>query len=453
VSVHIPQPNAGLAQPVTVADLHAYFEDAARSPDGFRVGAEFEKYAVEPGSGRALSYHEPGGIHDILAALAPRSGYSPLFNKAGYLTALLRDGATISLEPGGQLELSTAPAVHLDDIAGQFYTHLDELRAVCDPGRVTLLAAGVTPLCPVEHIPLMPRVRHQIMARYLPERSPTALHMMKATASTQCTFDFADEGDAARKFTTALTLGPIVNALWGNAPLYVGARTGHVSYRGHVWQKMDPDRSGLLPELLADGFTFERWVTYLLDVPMMFTCVGGHYRPAGGRTFRDFLETGSEGYFPTLADWEVHLTTVFPEVRLKKFLEVRGADAVAGPLALCVPALWKGLLYDEISLNAAAELAEEICPDDLPGLFESAHRLGLAASYGGRTLSAWCRELVHLAADGLRRQALRGGHADERGYLNPAFDVLERGRSPGAEFLANGPTDAAAIVRWFSYVD
>jgi glutamate--cysteine ligase len=216
---------------------------------------------------------------------------------------------------------------------------------------------------------------------------------------------------------------------------------------------MDPDRSGLLADVLADGFMFERWVQYLLDVPMMFTCIDGHYRQAGGRTFRDFLRSGYEGYYPTVADWEVHLTTVFPEVRLKRFLEVRGADAVAGPLALSVPALWKGLLYDDISLNVAADLAEEVRPEELPRVFESAYHAGLAAEYGGRPLSVWCRELVDLAADGLRRQAERGAHPDERGYLDAAYEVLERRRSPGAEYLAHGPTDAAAVVRWFSYDD
>ncbi len=451
MSVHIPKQDAGATQPVTVADLHAYFEDAAKAPDAFRIGAEFEKFAVETQTGRALSYDEPGGIRDLLAALAERFDWQPHFNNAGYLTALLRDHATVSLEPGGQIELSTAPAVHVGAIADQFRNHLDELRSVSDANRVTLLAAGVTPLCPVERIPLMPRVRHSIMARYLPERSPTALHMMKTTASTQCTFDFADESDAARKFTAALKLGPLVNALWGNAPLYDARRTGHVSYRGHIWQQMDSDRSGLLPDLLADGFTFERWVLYLLEVPMMFTCVGGDYRPAGGRTFRDFVDTGLDGYFPTLADWEIHLTTVFPEVRLKKFLEVRGADAVAGPLALSVPALWKGLLYDEASLDAASELADGIRPHDLPRLFETAYRQGLGADFAGRPLSAWCRELLDLAAEGLRRQAEWAGYADERRYLDPAFAVLERGRSPGAEFLAHGPAgDVAAVVRWFA---
>jgi glutamate--cysteine ligase len=444
--------DATAAQPVAVADLHAYFHEAAKAPTDFRVGAEFEKFAVETATGRALTYAEPGGIRAILSGVADCFHWQRHVNEAGHLTGLVRDGATVSLEPGGQVELSTAPAIHIGQIAAAFRHHLDDLRAVSDPCRVDWIAAGVTPLCPIEAISLMPRSRHQIMARYLPQRSPTALHMMKATASTQCSFDYADEEDAARKFTTALKLGPIVNALWGNAPLYNGQRTGHVSYRGHIWRSMDPDRSGLLTDLLADGFSLEGWVEYLLDVPMMFTHLGGHYQAAGSSTFRDFMQTGQDDRFPTLADWELHLTTVFPDVRLKKFLEVRGADAVAGPLALSVPALWKGLLYDEISLDAAELMAEEIPVTDLAPLFEIAYRSGLAAEYEGRRLSAWCRDLVDLAAAGLQRQAELRGHSHERRYLDPAYEVLERGRSPGAEFLAHGPTDdPAAVVRWFAY--
>ena len=401
-----------------------------------------------------MTYDEPGGIRDILQALSDRFDWTPFVNEAGYLTALIRGQATISLEPGGQVELSTAPALHVGAIADELDGHLAELRAVADPERVAWLAAGVSPLCRAEDIPLGPRVRHAVMAEYLPQRSPTALEMMKATASTQAAFDFGDEADAVAKFSLTLTLSPLVNALWANAPLYGGRRTGCVSYRGWIWQHMDPDRSGLLTPLLADGLSFARYVDYLLDVPMLFTRFGGRYQPAGGRTFRDFLQEGLDGRFPSLADWELHLTTVFPEVRLKGFLEVRGADACARPLALAVPAFWKGLLYDADTLADATELARSIRVGDLPGLFEAAYRTGLATWYAGRTLRDWCADLARLASDGLRRQAERLGHLDERPFLEPVFTVLDRGRSPGSEYLTHGPADPAdpdAVVRWFAY--
>ena len=221
------------------------------------------------------------------------------------------------------------------------------------------------------------------MAAYLPTRSATALHMMKATASTQVTFDYADEADAGRKFGAALALGPVVNALFANAPMYAGAATGYVSYRGHIWHGMDADRSGLLADLLAGELTFARWVQLVLDVPLLLLTDGDALRPAPGVTFRQFLKVGIDGRFPTRHDWDVHLSTMFTEARLKTFLEVRGADATPAPLALAVPAVWKGLLYDVDALAAATELARHFKPEELRPLSEAASRVGLAPNIGG----------------------------------------------------------------------
>ncbi len=323
-----------------------------------------------------------------------------------------------------------------------------------DPDRVAFLACGVQPFIKAEQIALMPRPRHAVMAQYLPPRSSTAHQMMRATASIQATFDYADEADAARKFTTALKLGPILNTLWANGPVYAGKRTGTMTDRGRIWQNMDADRSGLLLPLLTDGFSFERWIEYILDVPMLFLLIDGRYHPAGRRTFRAFLDDGIDGRFPTMDDWELQLTTVFPEVRLKKFLEVRGADAVPQPLAVSVPALWKGLLYDAETLAAAADLADAISPKEMPALYETAYKKGLATEFQGRTLAAWCNELTTLAAEGLTRQAEDFGIPDERPYLDPIFAILERGQSLGAEFghsfSEHGPA-TEKMVRWFEY--
>lgn len=365
---------------------------------------------------------------------------------------LTRGGASVSLEPGGQVEFSSPPVRHVGELAAECHRHRDEVRAVVDPDRVAWVAAGVTPFTRVEDLPPPIRRRHAVMAEYLPAKCPMAAHMMKATASTQAAFDYADEADAVRKFAVALTLGPVVNAIWGNSPLYDGTPTGWASYRGRVWVGMDPDRSGLLPHLLADGLSFDRWVGYLLDVPMLFTVRDGGYHAAGGRTFRDFLCHGIDGRFPTLADWEVHLTTVFPEVRLKQFLEVRGADANPALLALAVPAIWKGLLYDPNALAAAEQIARHFLPADLPGVFEAAARHGLAAEHGGHTLLAWAGELADIAADGLRHQAERSGLPDERPFLDPVFVILYRGTSPGSEaltvFTAHPPTPAETLSRY-----
>lgn len=431
--------------PISLSDLTGYFHSGGKPVSAWRVGAEFETFVVERATGRALSYDEPGGIRDLLQALSERFGWHPHY-RGDRLTLLTRAGSMVSLEPGGQVEFSSPPVAHLDDLAAELHRHRAEVRAVIDADRVAVIAAGVTPFARVEDIPPPVRRRHALMAEYLPARCPMAKHMMLATASTQAAFDYADEADAVRKFALGLTLGPVVNAIWGNSPLYGGEPTGWVSYRGRVWLGMDPDRSGLLPHLLAEGLSFDRWTNYLLDVPMLFTVRDGDYHPAGGRTFRDFLAHGIDGRFPTLADWEVHITTVFPEVRLKQFLEVRGADANAPPLALAVPAFWKGLFYDANALAAAEVVARNFRPADLPTLFEMAARDGLAAKWDGHALAGWAGELTEIARKGLRRQAERSGVADERDYLDPVKEVLDRGTSPGDVLDARRPQTCQAVL-------
>ena len=402
------------AEPVAHADLLEYFHRGGKPRADWRVGAEFEKFALDRRTGRAITYAEPGGIRDILQRLADRFGWRPQY-EGQHLTTLTRGGCTISLEPGGQVEFSTPPVSGLDQMAREVRRHRDELRAVVDPGRVIWVAAGVTPFARFEGIPLGPRRRHAVMAEYLPSRSPTARAMMTATASTQAAFDYADEADAVRKFTVALKLGPLFNALLGNSRIVRGESSGWASYRGRIWQGMDPDRSGSLGHLLQRGLGFESYTDYLLDVPMLFHFRDGDYRPAGGMTFRDYLSDGIDGDGPTRPEWELHLTTVFPEVRLKNFLEIRGADATPPALALGVPAFWKGLLYDPATLAQAEAIAQTIPPKDLPALSEGVNRHGLNAYYAGRGVRAWATELLDLACRGLSNQ----GAANETVYLAP----------------------------------
>ncbi len=454
MSVHLLLSSDASEQPITIAEMCQYFHAAAKPTSQWRIGAEFEKIAVERTTGRQISYHEVGGIRDILHQLADRFAWQP-FAEDGQLTTLFRDGATISLEPGAQLELSTRATPTLAPIAQQLQRHLQELAQVSDRERIAWLAIGVSPFTPAEQVTQTPRRRHRVMAEYLPQRSATALQMMRSTASTQVTFDYADEYDAIHKFRTVIGLGPIVNALWANSPLYHGTHQGLISHRGRIWSGMDPNRSGLLTHLLQDDFSFARWVDYLLDVPMMFVYLDDQYHPAEGRTFRDFLQHGIAGYFPTLSDWELLLTTVFPEVRLKRFLEVRGADANAFPLAMAVPAFWTGLLYDAQSLDQAYRLAESIPVHELPWLFTQAARQGLKTVYQGRTLLEWNRELVQLAYDGLTRRSQLLHDGDERSYLEPLLALLERGCSPAEAFLQHlgeRPATPSEVIAWFEHV-
>lgn len=426
------------AEPLAFPDLIAYFRDGAKPRTDWKVGAEFEKFLLERTTGRAVSHDEPGGVGEVLHALAVRFGWQPK-STGSRLVLLARGGASVSIEPGGQVEFSTPPVAKLGELADEFYRHAAELKAVIDPTRRAWVAAGVTPFARVEEIPPPVRRRHRSMAEILPARCETAEHMMKATASTQAAFDYESEEDAVRKFTVALALGPVVNAIWGNSPLYGGENSGWVSYRGRVWLGMDADRSGLLSQLLADGLSFERWVNYLLDVPMLFVIDGRDYKPVGGRTFRQYMQRGIDGRFPTKVDWEVHITTVFPEARLKQFIEVRGADANPPPLALAVPALWKGLLYDDTALSAAVEQAKRFPPTELCGLFEQIARRGLAAEFGGRPVLAWAKEVASVALSGLP--------ADEKRFLDPVFAVLEAGRSPGMVWRSGKFTPAEVLPR------
>jgi glutamate--cysteine ligase len=428
MSTHLPG-NGIDNTPISEADLLDYFHSGAKPRVEWRVGAEFEKFAVDRATGRQIGFDD--GIEHVLQALATHWAWEPHF-EARRLTTLTRGGSTISVEPGGQLELSTPPAAHLSELKDELDAHLRELRAVTDPARVAWIACGLTPFSAVEEIRLNPRPRHRLMAAYLPTRSPTALHMMKATASTQVTFDYADEADAGRKFAVALALGPVVSALFANAPLYAGKGTGFVSFRADVWHRMDPDRSGLLTELLAGDVTFARWVQHALDVPLLILADGDSFRPAPAVTFRQFLERGIAGRFPTRHDWDVHLSTLFTEARLKRFLEVRGADATPAPLALAVPAVWKGLLYDADALAAATELARNFKPADLRQLSEVVARLGLRAEHRGKSLRDWCREIVGIADAGLK-------HLGEDGrYLDALRAVIASERSPGDGWPVSG---------------
>lgn len=429
--------------PVSIRDLIDYFVSGAKPAERWRVGAEFEKLALDRQTGRQVGFDD--GIETVLHRLAERFGWEG-HEEAGRLTALTRAGGTISVEPGGQLELSTPPTAHLGELEAELDRHLDELRSIVDPGRIAWVAAGVSPFSSVEEIPLNPRPRHNFMAAYLPTRGKYALHMMKATASIQAAFDFSDEADAGRKFAVALTLSPIVNAAFANSPFYAGRPTGLNSFRSEIWRGMDPDRSGFLVELLDGEVNFERWTNFVLDVPLLFVNFDGTLKPPPGISFRHWMRHRLEGRYPTLEDWDIHLSTIFTEARLKKYLEIRGADAVPKPLALAVPALWKGLLYDGQALSAASELAKTIPAAELHRLSLLSARNGLLAEYRGRTIAEYCREAATIAGEGLKRIAATSEKPDESPYLNPLLDVLESGRSPG-ELWPHSSTVAEVLGR------
>ena len=419
------------------ADLVDYFRAGEKPRDAWRVGLEHEKLGLRAGDASLLPYDGERGIEALLHALAASDRWKTV-HEAGRLVALDLDGASVTLEPGGQLELSGRPAGTIHEIAEELRRHLAQVRAASEPFDVAWLAVGAQPFHPTDALPRMPKERYRIMREYLPTRGALALDMMHATASVQASFDYADEADMIAKLRTALALQPVVSALFANSSLYRSGPSGFVSRRMHIWRQTDPARCGGLPFAFEEGFGYARYAEWALDVPMFFLVRDGRYTPLHGMTFRDFLLHGADGERATLADFDRHLTTLFPDVRLKRLLEMRGADAVSEDLVCAVPALWKGLLYDDAARAAAWALAADAAFPERTALYEAVARRGLAGRVGGGPGGReWpvldcAREVVGIATEGLRRLAARDAAGrDERVYLDPLHVLLEDGRSPG----------------------
>jgi len=416
-------------------ELVDYFRAGEKPASSFRVGLEHEKIALATASAAPVPYAGEHGIAAILRDLGVREGATPV-SEAGDLVALDQPSGSVTIEPGGQLELSGAPFATVHEIATGFREHLAAAKQVADRHGVAWLSLGAHPFTETDALPRMPKERYRIMRAYLPTRGALALDMMHATASVQASFDYADEADAVAKLRTALGVGPIVNALYANSSLYGGKSSGYVSRRLAIWRQTDPDRCGGIPFVFDPDFGYARYLEWALDVPMFFIVRGGRYTALGRTTFREFLERGHAGERATLADFDRHLTTLFPDVRLKRLIEVRGADSVPADLVLSHPALWKGLLYDADARTRAFALVAGWSPGEREAAYEAVARHGLRAEAVGRPVHDLARELVDLAEAGLRRLAARDAAGrDESGYLEPLRAVLATGRSPGEDVL------------------
>jgi len=419
----------------SVADLVAFARAGEKPREAWRVGTEHEKIGLRIADLRPVPYAGENGIEGVLAAVAEQDGWSQV-REGDSLVALEKDGASITLEPGGQLELSGVPLRTTFETCEEFHRHLDLIRRVSEPRGIVWLSLGANPLHDVDEIPRVPKARYAVMRSYLPRKGELAMHMMHLTATVQANLDYASEADMAMKMRTAMGVSPIVSALFANSSLHLGKASGFVSRRVHIWRHVDPDRCGMLPFVFEPGFGYQRYVEWALDVPMFFVLRDGRYLSAEGMTFRRFLAVGHEGP-ATQKDWNLHLTTLFPEVRLKQFLEVRGADAVPPELTCALPALWKGLLYDDAAREAAWALIADWPFPEREAALEAVARRGLAARVAGRAVLPLARELVSLARAGLARIGDgAGGESDERGFLDPLEAIVERGRSPGEEVLA-----------------
>lgn len=423
-------------------ELAAYLEAGAKPAADWRIGTEHEKFAFYTDDHKPVPYWGDRGIAALLQGLAHRYAWEPVIED-GNIIALNRPdcdkGGAISLEPGGQVELSGSPLETLHETADELCTHLDEVKSVAAELGIGFLGLGFSPKWTLAETPIMPKERYRIMGRYMPRRGGHGLDMMFRTATVQVNLDFSDEADMVRKLRVGLALQPVATALFANSPFTEAKPNGFKSYRAEIWRDVDPDRSGLLPFVFDEGMGFERYVDYALDVPIYFVYRDGRYIDVAGASFRDFLGGKLEalpGERPTLEDWTDHLTTLFPDVRLKRFLEMRGADAGRFDELRALPALWVGLCYDAEALDGASALIADWTECERQALRDAVPSLGLAAPFRGGTLRDVARDVVALAEGGLKRRNRTGASGeDERHALAPVIQAVEEGRSPADRLL------------------
>jgi glutamate--cysteine ligase len=425
---------------VTNADeLVQYLADGCTPPERWCLGTEHEKFGFTTDDLRPLPYHGDRGIRAVLTGLADEFGWQPVLER-GLPIALLNDeGASVTLEPGGQLELSGALLDNLHQTCVEVNTHLKQVRAVCDPLGIGFLGMGFQPKWRLDQMEWMPKARYKIMREYMSKVGSLGQDMMTRTCTVQVNLDFSSEADMCLKFRTALALQPIATALFANSPFTDGNPNGFVSYRSYVWEDTDPDRTGMLPFVFDGDMGFEKYTDYMLDVPMYFVYRNGEYIDAAGQSFRDFLRgklPACPGELPTIKDWEDHLTTAFPEVRLKRYLEMRGADGGPWRRLCALPAFWAGLLYHQPSLEAAWEIARDWSMPDRLQLRSDVPRTGLKATVNGLDVQSIALQLIELAADGLTARARQNAAGDnETGFLNPLREISESGVTPAERKL------------------
>lgn len=399
--------------------------------EDWRIGTEHEKFGFRLSDLRPPTYDGPQGIRAVLEGLA-QFGWTPVL-EGGHLIALKKDGASVTLEPAGQLELSGAPLENLHQTCRETAGHLGELKIVSDRLGIGFLGMGFQPKWTREDMPWMPKGRYKIMREYMPKVGGLGLDMMTRTCTVQVNLDFASEADMVKKFRVSLALQPIATALFADSPFREGQPNGFLSYRSHIWTDTDPDRTGMLDFVFEDGFGFERYVDYLLDVPMYFVYREGRYIDAAGLSFRDFLRgelSVLPGEKPTLSDWGDHLTTAFPEVRLKRYLEMRGADGGPWSRLCALPALWAGLLYDDTALDAAWDLVRDFSMEERNALRDGVPRQALKLPFRNSNVLALARETLKIAAHGLQRRArLNCNGVDERIYLESLIEIVESGET------------------------
>ena len=421
-------------------ELVAWFAVGEKPPERFRVGTEHEKFAFTLARHEPVPYSGPRGIQALLEGMQALLGWEPIMEGENIIgLSDVTGGGAISLEPGGQFELSGAPVGSIHRTCSELMAHLAQLREVAEPLGIGFLGLGMTPTWTRAEIPVMPKGRYRIMTAYMPKVGKLGLDMMYRTCTVQANLDFSSEADMVKKMRVSLALQPIATALFANSPFTEGKPNGYLSFRSEIWRDTDGDRSGMLPFAFEPGMGYERYTEYALDVPMYFVKRGERYIDVAGRSFRDLM-AGKLPELPgeraTVSDWANHLSTIFPEVRLKRYLEMRGADGGPWRVLPSLSAFWVGLLYDDASLDAAWELVKPWNAEERQRLRDDVPRLGFKATIRNRDVKSLAGEALALARAGLKkRNRLDPYGVDETRYLGPLDDFVDRGRTQAEELL------------------
>ena len=432
----------------TRKDLVAWFEAGSKPRSHFRIGTEHEKFAFTVEGHNPVPYEGRRGIRALLEGMQHLLGWEPIV-EAGNIIGLfdVTGGGAISLEPGGQFELSGAPVETVHQTCSELMAHLAQVKEVARPLGIGFLGLGMTPTWSRAQIPMMPKGRYRIMTAYMPKVGKLGLDMMYRTCTVQTNIDYSSEADMVKKLRVSLALQPVATAIFANSPFTEGKPNGFLSFRSEIWRDTDPNRSGMLPWAFEPGMGFERYVDYALGVPMYFVKRGERYVDVAGQSFRDLMAgrlEGLPGEHATISDWANHVSTIFPEVRLKRYLEMRGADGGPWRRLPALPAYWVGILYDDDSLQAAWDLVKDWTAAERQKLRDEVPRLGFAATIAGQSVLQLAKTTIALADNGLaRRRRLDARGQDERRYLRPIEEYVGRGITPAEELLAkfHGPWD------------
>jgi glutamate--cysteine ligase len=444
----------------TREELIAWFEAGSKPRSQFRIGTEHEKFVFTLEGHRPVPYAGPRSIRALLEGMQHLLGWEPIIEKGNIIGLFdVTGGGAISLEPGGQFELSGAPLETVHQTCSELMAHLAQVKEIAGPLGIGFLGLGMTPTWSRAEIPMMPKGRYRIMTAYMPKVGNHGLDMMYRTCTVQTNLDYCDEADMVKKLRVSLALQPVATAMFANSPFTEGRPNGFLSFRSEIWRNTDPDRSGMLPWAFEPGMGFERYVDYALDVPMYFLKRGDDYIDVAGQSFRDLMQgrlPGMPGERATISDWANHVSTIFPEVRLKRYLEMRGADGGPWRRLPALPAYWAGILYDDDALDSAWDLVKRWSAQERQRLRDEVPKLGFAGVIAGRDVLELAKATVALAEHGLRRRRrLNRAGDDESCFLQPIQEYLSRGITPAEELLAKFNSewnhDLAPLFKEYAY--